>query len=38
MNLEMTSNGQMFSGMYYFGGTNGVLVQEAGTTPKMDFR
>ena len=29
----MSSNGQMFSGTYYFGGTNGVLVQEAGTTP-----
>lgn len=31
--LEMSSNGQMFSGTYYFGGTNAVLVQEAGTTP-----
>lgn len=30
--LEMTSNGQKFSGLYYFGGTNGVLVQEAGMT------
>ena len=31
--LEMTSNGQMFSGTYYFGGANGVLEQKAGTTP-----
>ena len=30
--LEMTSNGRMFSGTYYFGGTNGALVQEAGMT------
>lgn len=32
--LEMASNGQMFSGTYYFGGNNGVLVQEAGVTPE----
>ena len=31
--LEMTSNGQMFSGTYYFGGANGALEQKAGTTP-----
>lgn len=30
--LEMTSNGRHFSGTYYFGGENGVLVQEAGVT------
>ena len=30
--LEMTSNGQMFSGTYYFGGPNGALLQEAGVT------
>lgn len=32
--LEMASNGQMFSGTYYFGGNNGVLVQEPGVTPE----
>ena len=32
--LEMTSNGQHFSGMYYFGGPNGVLEQTPGTTPE----
>lgn len=32
--LEMTSNGQQFSGTYYFGGVNGVLVQEEGVTPE----
>ena len=30
--LEMTANGQMFSGTYYFGGPNGALLQEAGVT------
>ena len=39
MKLEMTANGQMFSGTYYFGGPNGALLQQkAGTTPKTDFR
>lgn len=32
--VEMVSNGQTFAGDYYFGGTNGVLVQETGTTPE----
>ena len=32
--LEMTSNGQHFSGVYYFGGPNGVLEQTPGTTPE----
>lgn len=32
--LDMTSNGQRFQGMYYFGGTNGLLLQQAGTTPE----
>lgn len=32
--LEMSSAGQMFDGYYYFGGENGVLVQEAGETPE----
>ena len=31
--LDMTSNGQRFDGTYYFGGADGVLVQEAGVTP-----
>ena len=30
--LEMASNGQIFSGTYYFGGPNGALLQEAGVT------
>ena len=32
--LEMNAAGQMFDGYYYFGGENGVLVQEEGTTPE----
>lgn len=32
--LEMNSNGQSFSGTYYFGGTDGVLLQEATVTPE----
>ena len=32
--LKMSSAGQMFDGYYYFGGENGVLVQEAGETPE----
>ena len=30
----MNAAGQMFDGYYYFGGENGVLVQEEGTTPE----
>ena len=32
--LNMNAAGQMFDGYYYFGGENGVLVQEEGTTPE----
>ena len=32
--LEMNAAGQMFNGYYYFGGENGVLVQEEGETPE----
>lgn len=32
--LDMSSNGQRFCGTYYFGGPDGVLVQEAGITPE----
>ena len=31
---QMNAAGQMFDGYYYFGGENGVLVQEEGTTPE----
>ena len=33
----MTSNGQHFEGMYYFGGENGLLVQEEGTDTGRTF-
>lgn len=32
--LEMNAAGQMFDGYYYFGGENGVLLQEEGETPE----
>lgn len=32
--LEMNVAGQMFDGYYYFGGENGVLLQEEGETPE----
>ncbi|MDO4275342.1 MAG: serine hydrolase [Eubacteriales bacterium] len=32
--IEMDSNGQHFQGSYYFGGINGVLLQENGVTPE----
>lgn len=32
--LEMTSNGQHFSGTYYFGGDHGVLEMQEGVTPE----
>ena len=34
----MNAAGQMFDGYYYFGGENGVLVQEEGTTPLITWR
>ena len=30
----MNAAGQMFDGYYYFGGENGVLLQEEGETPE----
>lgn len=32
--LEMSSNGQFFSGTYYFGGDDGALIQEESVTPE----
>lgn len=32
--LEMSCNGRLFDGAYYFGGSGGALLSEAGTTPE----